>query len=93
MTDGKMLLSHASYAISNSVPVERRLEALSPIVLLKAIKNEVEVSGMRAAHLRDGAAVVRYLHWLDCEIGGNDGNGGKYISEISGADQLDAFRK
>ncbi len=35
-----------------------------PIALMKARKNEVELAGARAAHLRDGAAMVRFLSWL-----------------------------
>ncbi|SCA56513.1 Peptidase M24 [Candidatus Terasakiella magnetica] len=33
-------------------------------VLPKACKNAVEVDGMRNAHRRDGAAMVRFLYWL-----------------------------
>ena len=40
----------------------------SPVTLLKALKNEVELAGMRAAHLRDGAAEVEFLAWLDKEV-------------------------
>ena len=36
-----------------------------PCRLPKACKNAAEVEGMRAAHLRDGAAVVEFLCWLD----------------------------
>ena len=36
-----------------------------PVVLAKARKNPVEVEGARRAHRRDGAAVVRFLRWLD----------------------------
>ncbi|OXY81608.1 aminopeptidase P family protein [Oceanimonas doudoroffii] len=36
-----------------------------PCMLPKACKNPVEVQGSRAAHLRDGAAVCRFLAWLD----------------------------
>lgn len=35
-----------------------------PIALMKARKNEAELNGTRAAHLRDGVAIVRYLSWL-----------------------------
>ncbi len=38
-----------------------------PIALMKAVKNEVEIAGARAAHLRDGAAVTRFLAWFDRE--------------------------
>ncbi|RDJ27110.1 aminopeptidase P family protein [Bosea caraganae] len=35
-----------------------------PIALMKARKNAAELNGTRAAHLRDGAAITRYLSWL-----------------------------
>ncbi|WP_386075379.1 aminopeptidase P family protein [Tropicimonas aquimaris] len=38
-----------------------------PCVLPKARKNPAEIAGMRAAHLRDGAAMCRFLCWLDAE--------------------------
>ena len=57
-----------------------------PITLLKAVKNAAEIAGTRAAHLRDGAAVTRFLHWLDHEAQG----GG--VSEIAAAEALEAFR-
>ncbi|WP_411837634.1 aminopeptidase P family protein [Paracoccus sp. ME4] len=36
-----------------------------PAVLPKARKNAAELAGMRAAHARDGLAMVRLLSWLD----------------------------
>src|SRR5499426_2722862 len=41
-----------------------------PITLMKAVKNSVEIEGARNAHKRDGAAVVRFLAWLDREAAG-----------------------
>src|SRR5947209_3802336 len=38
-----------------------------PITLMKAVKNSVEIEGSRAAHRRDGAAITRFLAWLDRE--------------------------
>ncbi len=56
-------------------------------ILLKACKNDTEIAGMRAAHLRDGAAVAKFLAWLSAEAP----KGG--ISEITASDRLYAFRK
>ena len=42
--------------------------AADPCHLAKAIKNVTEVEGIRAAHIRDGLAVVRLLAWLDAEV-------------------------
>jgi Xaa-Pro aminopeptidase len=57
-----------------------------PIALMKAVKNEVEISGARAAHLRDGVAVTRFLAWFDREAGH-----GK-LTEIDAVEALEDFR-
>lgn len=36
----------------------------SPVTLAKSRKNDVELEGIRAAHRRDGAAMVGFLRWL-----------------------------
>ncbi len=38
-----------------------------PCIPLKAIKNATEIRGARAAHVRDGAALARFLAWLDAK--------------------------
>ncbi len=43
----------------------RVIEAKDPIPLAKAKKNTVEIEGAIAAQQRDGAAIVRFLTWLD----------------------------
>ncbi|GMV62213.1 MAG: Xaa-Pro aminopeptidase [Parvibaculum sp.] len=57
-----------------------------PCELPKAIKNEAEVAGTRAAHLRDGRALTRFLRWVATEAPG----GG--VTEIDAAKRLEAFR-
>jgi Xaa-Pro aminopeptidase len=58
-----------------------------PIALMKAVKNEVEIAGARTAHVRDGAAMVRFLAWLDREA-----LHGK-ITEIDAVAALESFRR
>ena len=58
----------------------------SPVTLFKAIKNETELEGFRACHIRDGVAMVKFLHWLEQAVP----KGG--VSEISASDKLEAFR-
>ncbi|MDR7156571.1 Xaa-Pro aminopeptidase [Sphingobium xenophagum] len=58
-----------------------------PAVLPKAIKNDVEIAGHKAAQARDGAALSRFLHWVSVEAP----KGG--LTEMSAADRLEAFRK
>jgi Xaa-Pro aminopeptidase len=58
-----------------------------PVGLMKARKNAAEQHGARQAHLRDGIAVTRFLHWLD----GAARKG--HETEISAAKKLEAFRQ
>ncbi len=57
-----------------------------PCLLPKATKTEAEQGGMRAAHLRDGVALCRFLAWLDRQAAG----GGE--TEISAVAALERFR-
>jgi Xaa-Pro aminopeptidase len=59
----------------------------TPIALMKAAKNRIELEGARAAQLRDGAAVARFLAWLDREA-----PKGK-LTEIIAAQALETFRR
>jgi Xaa-Pro aminopeptidase len=62
------------------------VEARDPVVLPKAVKNEVEIAGHKAAQARDGAALSRFLHWLSVEaLGGG-------LDELTASDRLQAFR-
>ncbi len=58
-----------------------------PCALPKARKNAAEIEGMRQAHLRDGAAVVEFLCWLDAEAPKGE------LSEISCVQALEGFRR
>lgn len=64
----------------------RLIEADDPCRLPKAIKNAAEIAGSRAAHLRDGVALARFLAWVDTEalIGG--------VDEIAACEALERFR-
>jgi Xaa-Pro aminopeptidase len=58
-----------------------------PCSLPKAIKNDVEVEGSRQAHIRDGFAISKYLHWLSVTAHKETED------EISAANKLLAFRQ
>ncbi len=64
----------------------RIVEQTDPCALPRATKNAAEIEGARTAHIRDGAAVTRYLHWLDTEAQSGE------IDEITAAKKLEAFR-
>jgi Xaa-Pro aminopeptidase len=58
-----------------------------PIVQMKAVKNAVEIEGARAAHRRDGAAVVRFLAWFEGAAAAGR------LREIEAVEALESFRR
>lgn len=80
------LASDAVFAIleESGARIVRRQD---PCQLAKACKNSTEIAGTRSAHLRDGAALTRFLAWLDRDAGNGD------VDEIAAADRLEAFRR
>ena len=58
-----------------------------PTVLPRAIKNPVEIAGHRAAQARDGAAIARFLKWVEEEAPKGE------LDELAASDRLEAFRK
>lgn len=82
----KVLLSRPSQALVAAVPAGQQLLVASPVNRMKVVKNAVEAAGMWRAHRRDGAAVIKYMHWLDGHIDG------ERVTELSGAAQLAQFR-
>ena len=53
-----------SYFLRKAVRCQEIVSAKSPIPVMKAVKNEVEIDGYRKAMLRDGVAMVKFLKWL-----------------------------
>jgi len=65
---------------------ERLVKTGDPCALPKARKNTAEIEGSAAAHLRDGAAVVELLCWLDAQAPGS-------LTEIDVVKKLEALRR
>ncbi|GAT29707.1 exocyst complex component Sec8 [Aspergillus luchuensis] len=63
-------------------------EVRSPIADAKAVKNDVELAGMRACHVRDGAALIEYFAWLENELI----NKKTTLDEVDAADKLEQIR-
>lgn len=58
-----------AFELATEVADDVRLEVIdSPVPPLRAVKTEAEREGMRTAMLRDGAAMVQFLRWLDEEV-------------------------
>ena len=73
--------------IGQMIPAERRVEGVSPIVIMKAAKTQEEIELIRQAHLKDGIAMVKFLTWLDkAKETGNE-------TEISVAEKLLEYRR
>ncbi|MEE2693082.1 MAG: aminopeptidase P family protein [Pseudomonadota bacterium] len=62
------------------------VEMTDPCALPRAVKNAAELNGARSAHVRDGAAVTQFLHWLATKAQGGD------VDEIAAASKLEEFR-
>ncbi|UWQ44482.1 aminopeptidase P family protein [Leisingera aquaemixtae] len=65
---------------------ERLVAAGDPCALPKARKNAAEIAGSAAAHLRDGAAIVEMLAWLDAQAPGT-------LTEIDVVKKLESLRR
>ena len=63
------------------------VQGTDPCTLPKAKKNRLEQEGARAAHRRDGAAMARFLCWLEGAAPKGD------LTEMSVADKLQSFRE
>ena len=74
-------------AVMSAIPASAKVKrGLSIITKLKAVKNPIEAKGMRNCHIKDGVAMVKFLHWLDKNIGKEE------ITELSAAEKLQTFR-
>jgi len=58
-----------------------------PISGMKAVKNKAELAGARAAHLRDGMAMARFLAWFETEAARGQ------LTEIDAVNALETFRR
>jgi Xaa-Pro aminopeptidase len=63
------------------------LRGSDPIASMKAVKNAAEIAGARAAQLRDGAAVTRFLAWFDHAVQSGT------LTEIDAVEALESFRR
>ncbi|KAF8028719.1 hypothetical protein BT93_E1391 [Corymbia citriodora subsp. variegata] len=80
------------YALYSKLDSDKVLLKQSPLALSKALKNPIELDGFKKAHIRDGAAVVQYLVWLDKQMQENCGASG-YFAEGETLSQKKKFRE
>lgn len=75
-------------SLSENFGAHRLVSGTSPVQLRKAVKNDVEIQGMRDAHLEDGIAMEKFLYWLEKQL-----EMGEIVSERDAADKLGEIRK
>ena len=79
--------SNVNSRLVSSIPKQVTvLDGENLTLLPKAIKNETEVQNEKTAHLKDGVAMVKFIHWLKKNVGM------RKITELSAADKLYEFR-
>ena len=66
---------------------EKLVEAIDPIVLMKAQKNATEIENTKWAHIKDGVACTKFMYWLKKNVKSQK------ITECSAQDQLQQYRK
>ncbi|MEO8926533.1 MAG: aminopeptidase P family protein [Caulobacteraceae bacterium] len=79
--------SAAWYVEALAVAGATVVAAADPCALPRACKNAVEIEGARRAHIRDGAALTRFLHWIATEAQDS------LPDEIEVVGKLEAFRE
>ena len=76
-----------NYALFNNIPENvKTVKKRNPAILMKAIKNPVEIENIRKAQIKDSVAHVRFMKWLKENVGK------MRITEMSASDKLDEFR-
>lgn len=78
-------VNYAIYQILN--PAIKKIDSDNPTVLMKSIKNSVEIENLKKAHIKDGVAFTKFMYWLKTNINKMD------ITEISASDYLENCRK
>lgn len=77
----------SNYLMNSLIDEKKRHQEITAINNAKAIKNSVEVEGLKGCHQRDGKALCQYFAWLEQEL-----NAGRKVTEVTGADKLEEFR-
>ncbi len=77
-----------NYALYNNIPEGvAKVEHQNPTILMKAMKNEIELKNIREAHIKDGIAVTKFMYWMKTNVGKMK------ITELSASAKLESLRK
>ena len=73
--------------VAEAAGEENIIAGTSPVQLWKAIKNDVEISGIREACLEDGVAMEKFLYWLETSV-----RSGQSVTEWDASVKLTSLR-
>ena len=65
---GAVAFDPATAPLAVKSALTQGVERADPCLMAKAKKNSAELDGMRAAHRRDGAAMIEFLAWYDAQV-------------------------
>ena len=85
--DGKTAVDRDTAPIAISDLLQNPVWETDPCILPKACKNSTEITGSRAAHIRDAAAMVEFLCWLETAAASGT------LTEIDVVQKLETFRR
>ena len=74
-----------NYALFKNIPC-KTVEAANPEILMKAMKNPVELENIKEAHIKDGIAITKFMYWVKTRFDKEK------ITELSAADKLTSLR-
>lgn len=64
------------------------IEKPNPSILMKAVKNEIQIAHLKRTAVKDGLAVVKFLYWLETAVKSDE-----HVTEILAAQKLFSLRK
>jgi len=81
-------LRKVNYAIYKNIDEDVKvIDAHNPTILMKAVKNQVEIENLRNSHIKDGVAFTKFMYWLKTNVGKIP------MNEIIASDYLEDRRK
>lgn len=76
-----------NYALYKDIPSGAKIvEEANPTILMKAMKNPVELENIKRAHIKDGVAITKFMYWVKNNFDKME------ITELSAIDKLTEFR-
>ncbi|OGR25762.1 MAG: Xaa-Pro aminopeptidase [Desulfobacterales bacterium RIFOXYA12_FULL_46_15] len=88
---GKSILidpENINFRLYEAIPAHCKIiEKPNPSILMKAIKNQIQISHLRQTAIKDGVAVVKFLYWMEHR------DEDEKTTELSAAEKIFSFRR